>query len=133
MYSCPSRLTCSTHSERRSESLYPHPYHPQPRSSGHDQFFLYRRNHPHTRQCIIELPKSPRLCSSISIIAKHASQWLSPHTNLAAFQKGDQREAECTRSCVGVRAAKREAERTEVTNSCFVQGKTRFVATLYPK
>lgn len=63
---------------------YVHP-HPPPRTRS--ILVLWKKPPTGTLQSIIVLPKSPRLCWSISVTAKRASQWLSPHTNLAAFQR----------------------------------------------
>lgn len=53
-------------------------------------------------------PKNSRLCWSIPVIAKRASQCFSPHTNLEASERKSKREAAGERTRVGVPAAKAE-------------------------
>lgn len=72
---------------------------------GNDQFFYHIRSLPHAL-CRASLCSLKVLATrwSISVTAEWASQWMAPHTNLTAFQ----REAELTRTCVGVHASRRK-------------------------
>lgn len=96
---------------------------------------LYRRSLPHAL-CRASLCSLKVLaCVEVSLsLPSVPLNGCSLHTNLAAFSKGNQREAERTRTRVGVHATEGGGEgvkRAEVANSCFVQSRRRFSATLY--